>query len=64
MKQPIWVRERTPPSPPPTSFQPMRKRERGKGSRRIHERDPAMIEMIMMRYRLLLLILSVTVFKP
>jgi len=78
MKQPVWIRERMPPAPPPTSFQPMRK----KRQERVHkegaliltapsprtavrgERDPAMIEVILMRYRLLLLIFSVPILKP
>lgn len=68
MKQPIWIRERTPPAPPPTPLQPvLKRRERGgKDNRGLHniKRDPALIEMILMRYRLLLLIFSASILKP
>jgi hypothetical protein len=80
MKQPIWIRERTPPAPPPTTLQPVLKRpERvAPRNRGVHpptgapfrllshvrpERDPAMIEVILMQYRLLLLLFSVSIFK-
>ncbi|NKE70093.1 hypothetical protein [Candidatus Manganitrophus noduliformans] len=81
MKEPIWIRERRPPEPPPLSLHPVltiRKR----GIRQIREvrtligrlphllahvggeRDSASIEIILMRYRLLILLFSVSILKP
>lgn len=80
MKQPIWIRERKPPTPPPTFLRPaLRTRRRGgKPDGAAHrlvgrlprplsqvrrEGDPALIEVILMRYRLLILVFSVWMFK-
>ncbi|GEM_PF-7081611 len=80
MKQPIWVRERKPPAPPPISFRPVLTTRRQKGHREKSdpnptggalrllrqirsERDPALIEVMLIRYRLLILVFSVWILK-
>lgn len=80
MKQPIWVRERTPPAPPSISFLPARRKQRQEthyrrgglrlvgGAPRLlsqvrKEYDPALIEAVLMQYRLVILVFSVWIFK-
>ncbi len=79
MRQPIWIRERSAPAPPPTSLRPVLT-IKGRGRKDhggVHnltrwsprllsvaqgERDPA-LEGVLMRYRILILVLTVWIFK-